>query len=174
MTDTNEVRWLTEEEQDIWRTFLTANTEFTAQIDRQLRRDSGMPMAYYEILVRLSEAPGRCMRMSELATVSLCSRSRLSHAVTALEKSGRVIRRPADDDRRGWVCELTGEGFAALAAAAPGHVTTVRQHLFDVLTREQLLALREIGQAISAGLRSECEAARAEDDEVCGGAEEPC
>jgi DNA-binding MarR family transcriptional regulator len=174
MTDQDGVRWLTEEEQDIWRTYMTASTEFTAHIDRQMRRDSGMPMAYYEILVRLSEAPGRCLRMSELATVSSSSRSRLSHAVAALEKSGWVVRRPADDDRRGWVCELTDDGFAALATAAPGHVTTVREHLFDVLTQEQLLALREIGRAISGGLRTECEAARQEAEEACGGADEPC
>ncbi|MBM9505240.1 MarR family winged helix-turn-helix transcriptional regulator [Actinacidiphila acididurans] len=159
----DDVRWLTDEEQEIWRTYMTASTEFTAHVDRQLRRDSGMPMAYYEILVRLSEAPGRCLRMSDLAEASLNSRSRLSHAVSALEKSGWVLRRPADDDRRGWVCELTDQGFAALAEAAPGHVTTVREHLFDVLTAEQLATLRDIGRAISAGLKTACDEARAED-----------
>src|SRR5689334_18370354 len=101
----DDVRWLTVEEQDIWRTYLTASTTFAAHVDRQLRRTSGMPMAYYEILVQLSEAPGRCLRMTDLAHASLSSRSRLSHAVTALEKSGWVARRPADADRRGWVCE---------------------------------------------------------------------
>lgn len=160
----DDVRWLSAEEQTIWRAYMMANVELSAHIDRQLRRDSGMPMAYYEILVRLSEADERCLRMSELADASLSSRSRLSHAVTALEKSGWVVRRPADDDRRGWVCELTDEGFAALAAAAPGHVTTVREKLFDVLTPEQLDALRAIGLAISAGLREECDVARAEEE----------
>jgi DNA-binding MarR family transcriptional regulator len=171
-----EVRWLTEAEQETWRAWMTANVEFSAFIDRQMRRDSGMPMAYYEILVRLSEADGRCLRMSELAKASLSSRSRLSHAVAALEKNGWVTRRPADGDRRGWVCELTDAGFAALAAAAPGHVTAVREKLFDQLTPEQLDTLREVGRAISAGLRQECEAAVAEEcsavAEECG--EEPC
>jgi DNA-binding MarR family transcriptional regulator len=163
----DDVRWLTREEQEIWRAYMSATVEFTAHIDRQLRRDSGMPLAYYEILVRLSEAPGRCLRMSELADVSQSSRSRLSHAVTALERSGWAIRRPADGDRRGWVCELTDAGYAALAAAAPGHVTAVREHLFDVLTEEQLRTLREVGRAISAGLQAECEQARAEEDQGC-------
>ncbi|SDN95480.1 MarR family winged helix-turn-helix transcriptional regulator [Actinacidiphila guanduensis] len=161
----DEVRWLTAAEQEIWRAYMTATNEFAAHVDRQLRRDAGMPMAYYEILVRLSESPERCLRMSDLAEVSLFSRSRLSHAVSALEKNGWVVRRPADADRRGWVCELTDEGFAALAAAAPGHVSTVRAHLFDVLTAEQLDALREIGRAITAGLRTECAEARREAEE---------
>lgn len=158
----NDVRWLTAAEQETWRAYLAATVEFSAFIDRQLRQDSHMPMAYYEILVRLSEAPGRHRRMSELASASLCSRSRLSHAVTALEKNGWVRRRPADGDRRGSVCELTDAGFAALCAAAPGHVTAVREHLFDVLTPEQLAALREIGLAISAGLHAECPAPQPE------------
>ncbi|WP_063836066.1 MarR family winged helix-turn-helix transcriptional regulator [Actinacidiphila yeochonensis] len=163
----SDVRWLTREEQEIWRAYMTANVEFSAYVDRQLRRDSGMPMAYYEILVRLSEAEGRCLRMSQLAEASLSSRSRLSHAVAALEKNGWAERRPSDSDRRGWVCALTDAGFAALAAAAPGHVTAVREHLFDVLTPEQLTVLRDVGRAISAGLRGECATARAEDEAAC-------
>ncbi|WP_329133133.1 MarR family winged helix-turn-helix transcriptional regulator [Streptomyces sp. NBC_01476] len=167
----NDVRWLTEAEQEIWRAYMGASTEFAAHIDRQLRRESGMPMAYYEILVRLSEAEGRCLRMSDLAAASLSSRSRLSHAVNALEKNGWVERRPADRDRRGWVCRLTEAGYAALSAAAPGHVTTVREKLFDVLTPEQLETLREIGLAISAGLRSDCDRARDEDEQACSSAD---
>ncbi|MFC4033528.1 MarR family winged helix-turn-helix transcriptional regulator [Streptomyces polygonati] len=176
MSDVPDVRWLTESEQEIWRAYMTASVEFAAHVDRQLRRDSGLPMAYYEILVRLSEAPDRCLRMSELAEASLSSRSRLSHAVSALEKNGWVERRPADADRRGWICRLTEAGFAALAAAAPGHVTTVREKLFDVLTPAQLDSLREIGHAISAGLRAECAEARAEDEDACPdpAAEAPC
>ncbi|MDX6353519.1 MAG: hypothetical protein QOF98_422 [Streptomyces sp.] len=172
----SDVRWLSEAEQEIWRAYMAASVEFQAYIDRQLRRESGLPMAYYEILVRLSEAPGRCLRMSELADASLSSRSRLSHAVAALEKNGWVERRPADADRRGWVCELTDSGFAALAAAAPGHVTAVREKLFDVLTPAQLETLRDIGRAISAGLKEECAVARAEDESSCPSeaATEPC
>ncbi|WP_031515844.1 MarR family winged helix-turn-helix transcriptional regulator, partial [Streptomyces sp. NRRL F-5123] len=159
----DDVRWLSADEQDIWRAYLSASVTLAAHLDRQMRQEAGMPMAYYEILVRLSEAPHRRLRMSELADASLSSRSRLSHAVAALERNGWVERRPADGDRRGWVCALTSAGFDALAAAAPGHVTTVREHLFDVLTPEQLAVLRQIGQAITAGLQPACEAAREEE-----------
>ncbi|QFZ21709.1 MarR family winged helix-turn-helix transcriptional regulator [Saccharothrix syringae] len=156
------VRWLNAEEQRVWRAFMTAVTKFSEHLDRQLQRDSGMPMAYYEILVALSEAEGRAMRMSELAAVCHSSRSRLSHAVARLEKEGWVARRACPSDRRGSIAELTEEGFAVLEAAAPGHVTAVREHLFDVLSGEQLRVLAEISRAIDSGLTVECAKAREE------------
>lgn len=163
MTD---VRWLTDDEQRIWRLFMNAVRDFNAHLDRQLRRDSGMPVAYYEILVHLSEAPGRRLRMSELADLARSSRSRLSHAVAALEKGGYVSRCATDVDRRGSVAQLTDAGFAVLEAAAPGHVTEVRKHLFDVLTPEQQRMLSEISRAVRDGLRPICAQALAEDAEA--------
>lgn len=156
------MRWLSADEQRVWRGFMTAVTKFTEHLDRQMQRDSGMPMAYYEILVALSEAPDRALRMSELALNCHSSRSRLSHAVAKLEKEGWVQRRACDSDRRGSIARLTDRGFAVLEAAAPGHVTAVREHLFDVLTAEQLGSLREISQAMENGLQTECAKARAE------------
>ncbi|AUH42923.1 MarR family winged helix-turn-helix transcriptional regulator [Streptomyces sp. CMB-StM0423] len=161
----NDVRWLTEDEQRIWRLFMDAVRDFNAHLDRQLRRDSGMPVAYYEILVHLSEAPGRSLRMSQLAELCRSSRSRLSHAVAALEKAGYVSRCTTDADRRGSVAQLTDAGFGVLEAAAPAHVTEVRKHLFDVLTPEQQQKLGEISGAVKEGLRPICAQARAEDGE---------
>ncbi|NUT45812.1 MAG: MarR family transcriptional regulator [Saccharothrix sp.] len=158
----SDVRWLSAEEQRIWRAFMTAVTKFTEHLDRQLQRDSGMPMAYYEILVALSEAPERALRMSELAAVCHSSRSRLSHAVARLEKEGWVERRACASDRRGSIAALTDAGFAVLAEAAEGHVTAVREHLFDVLTPEQLRSLAEISRAVDDGLTSECAKVREE------------
>jgi DNA-binding MarR family transcriptional regulator len=143
-------RWLNDEEQHVWRSFLTATRLFFDQVERQLQQDSGLPHAYYEILVRLSEAPDRTLRMSQLASTSLSSRSRISHAVARLEESGWVRRRPAPDDRRGALAQLTDEGLAYLAAAAPGHVDTVRCYLFDALTPQQQAALRDAADAMVA------------------------
>lgn len=145
-------RWLDADEQRTWRSFLTATRLFFDRVDRQLQHGAGLPHAYYEILVRLSEAPGRTLRMSELASTSLSSRSRLSHAVARLEESGWVRRRPCPTDKRGQLAELTGEGLARLEAAAPGHVEEVRSALFDVLTPEQQRSLREISDALAAHL----------------------
>lgn len=162
MWDMSDVRWLNAEEQQVWRAFMTAVTKFTDHLDRQLQRDSGMPMAYYEILVALSEAPGRALRMSELASVCHSSRSRLSHAVARLEKEGWVERRACPSDRRGSIAALTDTGFEVLEQAATGHVTAVREHLFDVLTPEQLQSLAEISRAVDAGLTVECDKVREE------------
>lgn len=143
-----ETRWLTPEEQDAWRSFMGGCRALFTAVDAQLQRDAGMPLAYYEILVRLSEAPGRALRMSQLAEASTSSKSRLSHAVARLEERGWILRTDCPTDRRGQVAQLTDEGFAALAAAAPGHVAQVRRSLIDVLTPEQLSQLREISAAI--------------------------
>ena len=151
-------QWLDTEQQRTWRAYLAATQLLQAQLDRELQHDSGIPHAYYEILVRLSEAPDRVLRMSELADAADSSRSRLSHAVARLEQTGWVRRENCPTDRRGSFARLTDEGFAALAVAAPSHVESVRRHLVDRLTPEQLQQLRVISEAILAGLRGGAEA----------------
>jgi DNA-binding MarR family transcriptional regulator len=147
-----DVRWLDEDEQATWRTFLAATQLLRESLERQLQRDAGMPHAYYMILVMLSETPGRSMRMSELAQLVRSSPSRLSHAVAKLEEVGWVRRSRHARDGRSTVATLTDEGFAALADAAPGHVEQVRRALFDPLTDEQVRQLREIFGAVLGSL----------------------
>jgi DNA-binding MarR family transcriptional regulator len=151
-------RWLSDDEQQTWRAFLAATRLVFDQLDRELQRDSGMPHGYYEILVRLSEAPERSLRMSALADRSQSSRSRLSHAVARLEENGWVRRQSCADDKRGQIAVLTDEGFAALAAAAPGHVEGVRSHVFDPLSRDQVRQLREISTAMVDALQAQPDA----------------
>lgn len=145
-------RWLEPDEQRAWRAYLEATLLLFDVLDRQMQQDSGMPHAYYEILVRLSEPPGRSMRMSELAVRTRSSRSRLSHAVARLEERGWVERRECPTDRRGLLAHLTDKGLDVLAGAAPGHVATVRAHMIDRLSPEQIAQLAEIGDALVAGL----------------------
>ncbi|MEU4408165.1 MarR family transcriptional regulator [Streptosporangium sp. NPDC023963] len=141
-------RWLDDDEQHTWRAFLAASQLVQEELDRQLQRDSGMPHAYYAVLVKLSEAPGRTMRMSELAAEVNSSQSRLSHAVKRLEERGWVRREPCAADKRVSWAILTDEGLAVLTAAAPGHVEAVRQAVFDRLTPDQLRQLTEICAAL--------------------------
>lgn len=151
-------RWLDDDEQRTWRAFLGATRLVFDQLDRELQRDSAIPHGYYEILVRLSEAPDRSLRMSALADRSQSSRSRLSHAVARLEENGWVRRESCADDKRGQIARLTDDGFAALAAAAPMHVEGVRKHVFDPLTPEQVTQLGAISTAMVDALQTEPDA----------------
>jgi DNA-binding MarR family transcriptional regulator len=165
-----ETRWLTPQEQDAWRSFMAGCRALFTAVDAQLQKDAGMPLAYYEILVRLSEAPGRALRMSQLAEAASASKSRASHAVARLEERGWVRRVDCPTDRRGQVAELTDEGYAVLAATAPGHVAQVRESLFDGLTPEQVTHLKMIGQVMAAACGSRPIPAF---PPGCPGAEEP-
>ena len=149
--ETSGTRWLSAEEQETWRAFVGTCHAFFAAIDGQLQRDTGIPLAYYEILVRLSEAPAHTLRMSQLAEAAASSKSRISHAVARLEEAGWVRREECETDRRGQLAGLTEAGFEALRSAAPGHVRGVRAHLLDRLSPAQLNALREISETILDG-----------------------
>lgn len=147
-------RWLTPSEQASWRAYIGATTLLMAALDRDLQHTAGIPLSYYEVMVHLSEAPDRTARMSELADSAFSSRSRLSHAVGKLEKRGWVVRLPFAGDRRGQVARLTDEGYAALEAAAPAHVESVRRLLVDPLSGSQFETLGELSAMVLAGLRA--------------------
>lgn len=150
-----EPRWLSDEEQCVWRAYLHATTLMEDHLDRQLQRDAGMPHIYYGLLVQLSQAPRRQKRMTELAKDAKITRSRLSHAVARLEKSGWVRREDCPSDKRGQNAVLTDEGYEMLRRSAPGHVSAVRQAMFDRLTPEQMRSLGEIMQVVATGLQPE-------------------
>ncbi|MFT3877556.1 MAG: MarR family transcriptional regulator [Propioniciclava sp.] len=141
-------RWLTAEQQRTWRAYLEAS----AHIDRYLEeglRPFGLGMSEYEILVNLSEAPGRRMRMSDLADASRQSRSRLTHTVARMEKKGLLTRLPCPGDRRGVIAQLNPDGWDLLDSAAPDHVASVREILIDVVDPEDLDALGRVMNAVN-------------------------
>jgi len=150
----SETRWLDDEEQRTWRAFLSATRLLWAQLDRELQAEAAMPNSYYAILVLLSEAPERALRMNDLAEATQSSPSRMSHAIGRLEKAGWVRRESCPNDRRGWYAVLTDEGMATLEEAAPKHLVSVRAHLFDQLSREQLCQLRQISESLVSHLSS--------------------
>ncbi len=149
-----EARWLDDDEQRAWRAFLEATRLLWARLEAQLQAEAGMPVSYYQVLVGLSEAPGRALRLRDLAEATGCSRSRLSHAMARLEAAGWAERRSCPSDGRGGVAVLTPQGLAALEAAAPGHVTAVREWLFDALSPEQARQLGRICQQVLDRLRA--------------------
>ena len=145
-------RWLSEEQQRSWRAWVAASHLLDDRLSRELQAEHSLTIKDYEILVVLSETPGRRMRMSELAERTLSSRSRLSHQVDRLADRGLVAREQCTDDRRGAFALLTEGGWAALVAAAPDHVRGVRTHLVDVLTPEEFALLGRACERIVAHL----------------------
>ena len=131
-----------------WRGYLGLVRVLDDRLNRDLQEQSGLSMADYEILVRLSEAPERRLRMTELAQGAMVSKSRLSHQLTRMELRGLVRREDCLSDGRGTFAVLTDHGFAVLAAAAPGHVASVHEHLLDRLTPEQVRTLGDLAEAV--------------------------
>lgn len=148
----DEPRWLDEEEMAAWLPLTQLIYLLPQALDRQLREESGISHTYYQMLARLSAEPDHTTTMGRLAQLTTTSPSRLSHAITGLEKRGWVERRQCDSDRRIQFVRLTATGFAELERIAPGHVAEVRRVLFDRLTREQVLQLRAIGETLLAAL----------------------
>jgi DNA-binding MarR family transcriptional regulator len=131
-------RWLTAAEVGSWLSVVRLMTWLPWSIDQQLRRDANLGMAEYQVMARLSQSPGRTLRMSALADLANASLSRLSHLITRLERRGLARREPDPANGRFTNAILTDEGFRTLAAAAPGHVAHVRSLVVDVLSPEQL------------------------------------
>ncbi len=144
--------WLDAEQQAHWRSFLGGSWALLNALERDLEDATGLSMSEYEVMVRLSEAEGRSLRMSLLAEEVVVSRSRLTHTVHRMEQAGLVARRTSTGDRRGVDCVLTDAGFARLAAAAPHHVASVRARLVDVLAPEDFARLGAIFTTVGAAL----------------------
>jgi DNA-binding MarR family transcriptional regulator len=133
--------WLTDEQQASWRPFAALLFRVPAILDAQLQKDSGVNHFEYMVLVSLSEAPDRTLRMSELAAMASGSLSRLSHVVARLEARGWVRRESCPGDGRFINAVLTEEGWQKLVETAPGHVAAVQKLLIEVLSPEELNSL---------------------------------
>lgn len=142
----------TAEELRVWRPNIFSWQLILRYLDRQLIRDSGMPHAYYVILVALSAEEDRSLPITRLADVLDFSQSRMSHAVSKIEAAGWVERRPDHTDRRVTAIRLTDQGRAALARASVGHIEEVRRVFFAHLDAEDLVDLERIGAKLLDGL----------------------
>jgi DNA-binding MarR family transcriptional regulator len=137
-------RWLTDDEQRAWRGLLLMTSQLNARMNRQLLQDYGISLADYEVLVVLSEAPAGRLRVFEVADALAWEQSRVSHQLARMQRRGLIVRQDCSSDARGAFAVLTEVGRAAIERAAPAHVETVRQLVFDGLSRDQLTALTEM------------------------------
>lgn len=144
--------WLDAEQERHWRALVRLCVALPAALDRQLRGDAELCHAHWALLVHLGDAEDATRTMSELADAAGLSPSACSHAARSLEQRGLVTRRSAEHDRRVQLATLTDDGRDAMAAAAPGHVRTVRALVVDRLTAEQLRTLGELATTLLDGL----------------------
>ena len=133
--------WLEPDQQRAWRAYIVGTTLLMERLDRDLRENHDLSLPEYEILVRLSEAPDRMLRMAELADSVKNSRSRITHTIARMERAGLVHRRQCAEDGRGVFAMLTGKGEELLVEAAPSHVESVRTSLIDVVDIDDLIAV---------------------------------
>jgi DNA-binding MarR family transcriptional regulator len=140
--------WLDLDELRTIRAFYRSARAVFTQLDRDLQRDLGIPRTYVEILLRLQQAPGHALRMSELADLTESKASRITHAVGRLEQAGHVRRELSPEDRRGWFAVLTEQGAEMLKLAAPQYARSVRRHFFALLSPTQRDQLTLIGETL--------------------------
>jgi len=148
--------WLDPAQQRVWRSFLLGSTRLFEQLERDLRDAHGLSLPEYEILVRLSEAPVRSLRMAELASSVSHSRSRVTHTVARMEAEGLVVRAACATDGRGVIATLTDQGYSRLVEAAPTHVAGVRAYFVDVADADDLEAAGRVFAATADRLDRQC------------------
>jgi DNA-binding MarR family transcriptional regulator len=131
-------------ELDAWRGMLAAHARVTRELDGELRREHGLSLSEYEVLLVLAEADGHRLRMSQIAERVLLSRSGLTRLVDRLVRLGHVTRCAAETDGRGLFAELTDAGLAAFTAARATHLAGVRRAFLDRLTVVDQMALADV------------------------------
>lgn len=148
----NEPKWLTPPEEASWRSFIALHTHLIGRLERELRRDSNLSAAEYEVLVALSESTEDRLRIGELGEMVQWDKGRLSKQLSRMEARGLVAREACETDQRGAFAVLTAQGRTAIEAAAPIHVEHIRELYIDRLSPQQLQAMVEIASAVVSRL----------------------
>ncbi len=142
---------------ETWRAFLTAHALLTRRLDEDLRTEEGLTLGEYSALLQVAEAPGRKLRMNQLATGIFLSRSGVTRLIDRLEADGLIERSTCTDDGRGALAVLTDAGLARLRAAADTHLSGIAQYFLDVVPGADLELLTATFRAIGERVRAEGE-----------------
>jgi DNA-binding MarR family transcriptional regulator len=140
---------LTKPELEAWKGMLATHARIVAMLDAELRESHELTLAEYEVLMNLTDAAGRRLRMSELAEEVLLSRSGLTRVVDRLERRGLVTRIPSDDDGRGSFARLTADGGRLVSDARRTHLAGVRRHFTSHLGSSGMAALAGAWAAVA-------------------------
>jgi DNA-binding MarR family transcriptional regulator len=135
---------MSRQELDVWRSFLRSHATIMRSLEVELAAAKQLPLASYDVLVQLTEAPDHRLRMTELADRVLLSRSGLTRLVDRLERDGLVVRAPYPDDARGMYAVITDLGLAKLRAATAVHLPGIAAHFVAPFTAAELAQLGEL------------------------------
>jgi DNA-binding MarR family transcriptional regulator len=124
-----------------WSTFLRAHAHVVRELERELQSEQQLALTDYDVLIQLSQADDRRLRMSELADRLLLSRSGVTRLVDRLVADGLVERATCESDRRGQWAALTDAGYDRLRAASPTHLRGIAEHFLDRLSTDDLREL---------------------------------
>ena len=151
----DEVPWLSDDEEQLWRRWLRLNALLPAELHRDLIAEAGLSLPDFDVLVQLTGSGTGKVRVTDLAQALSWERSRVSHHVTRMERRGLVQREECADDRRGAFVVITASGRTAIERAAPGHVRTVRRLVFDTLNAHEVKTLRRVVDKMLVRLEAE-------------------
>ena len=160
-SDLADHKWLDDDEMRLWRSYIEVSVRLVSALDARLKAAAGVSFDDYEVLLHLSEASDRRLRMAELSDRLIHSRSRLTQRIDRLARRGLVRREKCEGDRRGTWAVLTDEGLATIEELAPDHVRAVRQHLFDHVGVEEQEAMTAAFERLALHLRSICDGEQA-------------
>ncbi|MFE7129461.1 MarR family winged helix-turn-helix transcriptional regulator [Streptomyces sp. NPDC057638] len=146
--DEEELRWLDEQEKAAWTGLISLVLLLPGKLESPLRQEHNLTLFEYLVLSHLSEAPGRKLRMGELAFLASGSLSRLSNVVKRCEQRGWIVRTPDPADGRYTLAELTDAGFDVVREAAPTHLRAVRRTVLDSLSTTDHKALARIAEKL--------------------------
>jgi DNA-binding MarR family transcriptional regulator len=135
---------------EVWRSFLRAHSQVVRRLERDLTAEAGLPLAWYDVLLQLAEAPNRRLRMAELADSVLLSRSGLTRLVDRLQAAGLVVREPFPGDARGMYTVLTPAGLDRLRRAAPIHLAGVQEYWLSKFSDDELRQLHDLLNRLAA------------------------
>lgn len=147
-------KWLTPAEESAWRKYIVASRRLYEALDEDLA-PHGLSLSDYEILVHLSDAKDRSLRMSDLADKTILSRSRLSHRIKYMEGKGWVERQKCDSDRRGTWAVMTTKGWNAIVKAAPDHVASIRNRFIDQISKADQANIASAFEKVEKTLREQ-------------------
>ena len=140
---------LSEGELRAWQALLHAHLDLIRKLDAEMRSEHGLSLDAYDVLVRLARAPGRALRMTELAERVMVPPSTLTRRVDLLVSDGLVERQRLPGDSRAMVARLTDRGRDVVRRAARTHLRGIREHFTGRLSDKQLVAIADALETIT-------------------------